>query len=186
MAKFYMEDGSTKTTDQLIDEYYRGLNKMNNNTESLTNTISIASQMNDDQQTEDPKVWSKTITGNKFNNDGSPNLGNVSDGYHTFDELYEHRTILFALLCILAKYPSHYNVWKSLKHSDGTMYEGMFIAGIGSDEGTVTYHIEKKYWDLFKAIPELDKAPEWDGTTPEQGLRIMESMIKYQESFTNE
>lgn len=25
--------------------------------------------------------------------------GNTSDGYHTFDELYHHRAILFAVIC---------------------------------------------------------------------------------------
>src|SRR5574344_667103 len=162
MAKFYMEDGSTKTTDQLIDEYYRGLNKMNNNTESLTNTISIASQMSDDQQTEDPKVWSKTITGNKFNNDGTPNLGNVSDGYHTFDELYEHRTVLFAALCCAAqKSNSNCSAWISYKHSDGISYPGMFIAGISTFWGDATYHVEGKYLPLFASIPMREKAPEY-------------------------
>lgn len=40
-----------------------------------------------------------------------------SDGYHTFYELYEHRTALFAALC------NTYNdrSWKSFKHADGTM-----------------------------------------------------------------
>lgn len=28
-----------------------------------------------------------------------PNAGEVSDGYHTFDELYEHRVALFIALC---------------------------------------------------------------------------------------
>lgn len=27
--------------------------------------------------------------------------GDISDGYHTFDELYEHRCLLFIRLCLL-------------------------------------------------------------------------------------
>lgn len=61
----------------------------------------------------------------------------ISDGYHTFRELYEHRMTLFqALLNEMASTNSrsqyeildYRNVWKSRKHSDGTMYDNMFIA----------------------------------------------------------
>lgn len=98
--------------------------------------------------------------------------GDTSDGWHTFDELYEHRTILFASLC------NCHQIWnipldvtfRSWKHHDGTMYDGMFIAGILTDSGWVTYHCEAKFWDYFCYVPELDRAPEWDGATPEDGL----------------
>ena len=53
------------------------------------------------------------------------------------------------------------------------MYEGMFIVGLKTDSGTVTYHCEDKYRDLFKDIKSLDKAPEWDGATPEDGLEFL-------------
>ena len=28
-----------------------------------------------------------------------PNKGELSDGYHTYNELYEHRMILFSIIC---------------------------------------------------------------------------------------
>ena len=62
----------------------------------------------------------------------------VSDGYHTFKELYEHRVVLFvALITALTQqeyHPSNKICWKSKKHSDGTMYDGWFIAGIGLEK----------------------------------------------------
>lgn len=119
--------------------------------------------------------WVRTIHGYKYNNDGSCNLGDVSDGYHTFNELYEHRTILFACLCKTFR-PDL--VWKSDLHSDGTMYDGMFIVGIKTEFGTVTYHIENKYKSLFKSIKSLDKAPEWDGSTPKDGLEYLMRAFK--------
>lgn len=80
--------------------------------------------------------------------------GNTSDGYHTFNELYEHRHALFALLAD----------WKSRLHSDGTMFDGWFIAGKDTPYGQITYHIPDRLWELY-AVAELDKAPQWDGHT---------------------
>ena len=124
--------------------------------------------------------WCKTIMGTKYNSDGSYNMGEVSDGYHTFDELYEHRTVLFACICKLVL-PD--NVWRSDLHSDGTMYDNMFIVGINTEFGTVSYHIDNKYKGLFKFIKKLDKAPEWDGTTPEKGLEYLIKAILKVKNF---
>ena len=45
--------------------------------------------------------------------------GNISDGYHTFDELYYHRMILFSVICNQNKKLA----WKSWLHDDGTMFD---------------------------------------------------------------
>jgi hypothetical protein len=52
-------------------------------------------------------------------------IGNLSDGYHTFNELYHHRAILFSVIC--NGLPE--NSWKSKLHDTGDMYDGMFIVG---------------------------------------------------------
>ena len=92
--------------------------------------------------------------------------GDVSDGYHTFNELYEHRAILFCVIC--HSHPDR--AWKSKKHDDGTMYEGMFIVGLNTEYGQVTYHFDiEPYWDLF-LVEEFAHAPKWDGHTSEQAL----------------
>lgn len=89
------------------------------------------------------------------------NCGAVSDGDHTFSELYHHRAILTA-----AAFNAHPEMaWKSKQHHDGTMYDGYFICGVNTVCGQATYHYALEYWDLFK-VPELDRAPEWDGHTP--------------------
>lgn len=85
---------------------------------------------------------------------------NISDGHHTFGELYKNRIILFCTLCNLLPDIS----WKSKKHYDeenDPMFPGSFIAGINTPEGIATYHIKLQYWDLFD-IPELEKAPKYD------------------------
>jgi len=87
----------------------------------------------------------------------------ISDGYHTFGELYAHRTALFAALC-----NDHLvYAWKSRKHSDGTMYDGMFIAGIYTPAGDISYHCESTYWSWFSNVRELDTAPKFSGYTPD-------------------
>ena len=98
--------------------------------------------------------------------------GNISDGYHTFNELYFHRMVLFAALVQLFQHAHCGNAWKSKKHHDGTMDDGWFIVGLDSGVGQITYHYDIKYWDLFNC-PEMEFAPEWDGHTPEDAcIRI--------------
>lgn len=92
--------------------------------------------------------------------------GETSDGYHTFNELYHHRAVLFSVIC--NDRPTM--AWKSKKHHDGTMYDGMFIVGINTENGQATYHYDiDPYWEIFY-VRELDKAPEWDGHTAEQAI----------------
>lgn len=101
-----------------------------------------------------------------------PVTGETSDGYHTFDELYHHRAVLFAV--IVAKFPDL--SWKSRLHADGTMYDGMFIVGIDTPAGQATYHYDvEPYWDMFPCL-ELDRAPEWDGHTPDDAIGRIASL----------
>ena len=96
-------------------------------------------------------------------------LKEISDGWHTFEELYYHRMILFLTIQKVNKNIS----WKAKKHHDGTMFENNFIVGIETPEGQYTYHYKLKYWDLFKDIKELDYAPEYDGHKPSDITRLL-------------
>ena len=97
-------------------------------------------------------------------------MGEVSDGYHTFDELYEHRHSLFLALMRCLPYRS----WLSRWHDDGTFFEGMFICGIDLPHagGTVTYHLPDRLWNVAEATGAewLEKAPKWDGHTSDDVL----------------
>ena len=94
--------------------------------------------------------------------------GETSDGYHTFNELYHHRAVLFAAL--QKAYPD--KSWKAKFHSNGTMFDNMFIAGIDTPEGTYTYHLEMNEWDIF-TCKEIEFAPEWDGHMPDDVGRLL-------------
>ena len=77
---------------------------------------------------------------------------------HTLDNLYHHRAVLFALLVKQYKDAS----WKSRAHYDGTMIPDMFIVGIDSPYGQITYHYTLEEWNLFQC-EEIPNAPHWDG-----------------------
>ena len=92
--------------------------------------------------------------------------GETSDGYHTFNELYHHRAVLFSV--IVKAFED--KAWKSRKHHDGTMYDGMFIVGVETPYGQATYHYDMEpYWEMF-CCKEIERAPEWDGHTPAQAI----------------
>ena len=97
--------------------------------------------------------------------------GMVSDGYSTFNELYNLRHALFIALSHVhlcsARRPQYIDpttAWKSLLHEDGTMFDAYFIAGIRLLEGMISYHLPIELWD-FLTVSELDAAPPWDGHT---------------------
>lgn len=117
------------------------------------------------------------ITGDGIDFTIGGNNVEVSDGYHTMHELYEHRMALFAALCnVCITSVADYHAWKSKLHSDGTMFdEGYFIAGIKTPHGQITYHMKiEKWWDRFR-VPELDKAPEYDGHNSKD---VIERLLK--------
>ena len=97
----------------------------------------------------------------------------ISDGYHTFGELYHHRAVLFSVICNTYKEKA----WKSKLHDDGTMFsedDEMFIVGVETPEGQYTYHYHiEPYWDMFN-VKELDYAPKYDGHKPSDIIRLFE------------
>ena len=97
-------------------------------------------------------------------------IGDLSDGYHTFNGLYYQRMVLFAAL--VKAYRDR--AWKSWKHHDGEIPfgGGWFIVGIETPEGQYTYHYKAEDWDLFDC-QELEVAKEWDGHTEKDVMRLM-------------
>lgn len=111
----------------------------------------------------------------------------ISDGYHTFGELYEHRITNFVVLCrqiagemsrISGKNP-RYKVWRSIKHSDGELAFGgtWFVLGIGEAAGEqITYHLPIEAWDKTEFAETLLTAPEWDGHTSSDVLERLANL----------
>lgn len=97
-------------------------------------------------------------------------IGEMSDGYHTFNGLYYQRMVLFAALVKQNKD----SAWKSHRHEDGELCfgGGWFIVGIDTPEGSYTYHYEDKDWDLFDC-EELPAGKHWDGHTEDDVTRLL-------------
>lgn len=93
-------------------------------------------------------------------------VGEISDGYHTFNDLYDHRRALTAAFFKL--WPTF--SWKSKNHhpDDEPMFEGgYFIVGLDLPTGQISYHYKLHHWDDFSSVIEIPHAPKWDGHTPE-------------------
>lgn len=103
-----------------------------------------------------------------------PSEMSVSDGYHTMDELYEHRIQLFITLCKFLKKAQAQDgqigifsqPWRSRRHGDGTIFEGWFIMGINKEPGTqISYHLPDSKWAETDFVETLNNAPVFDGHT---------------------
>lgn len=101
------------------------------------------------------------------------------DGYHTFNELYNHRHTLYVVLCKFMAERTFKFIWRSTVHSDLTRYDGWFILGIGDRKGTqITYHLPMSWWDKTNFAVTLKKAPKFDGHTSDDVLARLEKLLK--------
>lgn len=98
--------------------------------------------------------------------------GNVSDGYHTFDELYRHRCLLFAALCKVTP-----RAFKTRRAQDGDEIPGWFIAGIDTPHGQITYHMPNAMWDLVY-VNEIERNFTYDGHTSADVADRLEAWLR--------
>lgn len=110
-------------------------------------------------------------------------VGELSDGYHTFNELYEFRKMYNAALFNEWAARGMYQVHKSKKHHDGEdcFGGGWFIVVAILPTGQISNHYELADWDLFKC-KEVEKALfEFDGHTPKDVLERL-AKLEYKSS----
>lgn len=117
----------------------------------------------------------------------------VSDGYHTFGELYDHRIQLWITVCKLwLRNAQRYDegqlnyfkpLWRTKVHSDGSTFDGWFLLGISKynlltekQEEQLTYHLPISKWDECNFAYTLDKAPEYDGHTSVDVLERLKTL----------
>lgn len=122
------------------------------------------------------------------------NENSISDGYHTFDELYEFRKAYNA--CLFNEWAKHdgfdyqsndptehkmYSVHKSWRHHDGEecfpdSKHKWFIVCAMLPTGLISNHYKESDWNLFQ-IPEVEKALfPFDGHTGEDVLNRLKSL----------
>lgn len=111
-------------------------------------------------------------------NDPEFKENDVSDGYHTFDELYEFRKQYNAALFNEWALTGKYGVHKSMRHNDGELCFGgdWFIVVAVLPEGQISNHYKMKDWVLFK-VPECEIAAiPFDGHTPQDVLTRLQAL----------
>lgn len=110
---------------------------------------------------------------------GSFDTQMVSDGYHTYKELYEFRKMYNAVLFNEWAKQNKYNVHKSLKHYDGDLCFGgyWFIVVAILPTGQISNHYAVDDWELFK-VPETETALfAFDGHTSTDVLQRLKDLI---------
>lgn len=114
----------------------------------------------------------------------SEDKGKISDGYHTFDELYEYRMIYHA--CLVNEWAKQglHDVHKSWKHSDGESCfgGGWFIVVATLPTGQISNHYAEENWHLFQ-VEERELPVEYDGHTPKQSLDRLRLFIVADPNF---
>ena len=125
------------------------------------------------------------------NHPNRDDVQDISDGYHSFHELYEFRKVYNALLfnAWAKNYKNeppgdinrpHYNVHKSRRHHNGEecFGGGWFVVVAMLPHGQITNHYRMEDWDLFK-IPEYEKALfPYDGHSSKDVLMRMTDLIR--------
>lgn len=106
-------------------------------------------------------------------------MGEVSDGYHTFNELYYYRMLYNAAFFNLL--PKEW-VHKSKRHHTGEecFGGGWFIVMANLPTGQISNHYELKDWDLFR-VPEKEFADEWDGHTPQEAAKRLHEYLQQEQ-----
>lgn len=111
----------------------------------------------------------------------------VSDGYHTFAELYRYRMLYHALWVneayanqLLGLTHEDMDIHKSMRHHDGTLPfpddDNWFIVVVQLPTGQIRNHYRLQDWEKFQ-IPIRERAAEWDGHTPEQAADRMAAYL---------
>lgn len=103
----------------------------------------------------------------------------ISDGYHTFDELYDYRRAYNAALFNEWAAQGKHGVHKSWKHSDGEpcFGGGWFIVVAQLPTGMISNHYKTEYWNLFQC-EERERSDEYDGHTPQIALQRLLTFVE--------
>jgi hypothetical protein len=104
--------------------------------------------------------------------------GNTSDGYHTFNELYEFRKAYNVALFNEWASNGKFSVHKSWRHNDGELCfgGGWFIVVAVLPQGQISNHYEAKDWSLFSVLETERALFEFDGHT---GSDVVERLKSY-------
>ncbi len=83
--------------------------------------------------------------------------GETSDGYHTFNELYDHRVLLWI---------NFVNTMPQKAYLLKEHFAGWFLLGLDTEAGQISYHCPNKYLNLVNnKVKEIKDDSNYDGHT---------------------
>lgn len=102
--------------------------------------------------------------------------GDISDGYHTFEELYQHRHLLYLSLCIKYREYCYY----TFTNADGSSWEDWFLLVLNHPKiKQISYHLPIELVD-FCTIVNIEfrnKCDDYDGYTSNDVLDRLEDLV---------
>lgn len=112
----------------------------------------------------------------------------ISDGYHTFDELYYYRlcynaSFINTLVKLIEENPDKFKdikVCKSKKHFGGEPCYGggWFIVMINTPWGQISNHYKLEYWDMFNCRA-INVSWKWDGHSMKEAMERLNKLSKF-------
>jgi hypothetical protein len=104
--------------------------------------------------------------------------GEMSDGYHTHNELYQYR-MLYNVLALHGFMTAGWHVTRSWRHHSGEECFGgdWFVVHAETPTGQITNHYRGEHWNLFAGIPEVETSPKWDRHTPPVAAQRLEAAV---------
>lgn len=116
------------------------------------------------------------------------NIGDhdTSDGYHTFDELYEYRMLYDAAFFNMASFTEQsgftagWGIHKSKRHADGELCFGggwFIVIAYLPNFGQISNHYAMKDWNAFD-IPVHEVADKWDGHIPQEAADRLNKWLR--------
>jgi len=101
-------------------------------------------------------------------------FGNVSDGYHTFNELYEHRHMLFL---VALKAGAFVNPYVLLDHLDGWDLITAFT-GLNGENTQISYHLPVRLREHYDYLPRhLLSEHTYDGHDSNDVLKRLKELL---------
>lgn len=101
--------------------------------------------------------------------------GETSDGYHTFNELYDHRVLLWINFCLM-------NIDKC--YLVPNHFEGWFLLGMKTSWGQISYHCPNKYYGMIEKVK--IEHPEFDGHTSKEVIERLECLAVFNRNGTQQ
>ena len=96
----------------------------------------------------------------------------ISDGYHTFGELYEARYLLWINTCLGLN-----GVYKTMLDHEKKPCDGWFILFANTPLGQISFHLPMRLWDVCARFKEMDYNRYYDGHNTKDVLERLLQLI---------